>query len=175
MTKEEYVKRYHKLPLILEDEEEGLVRLSKVAHITPLDEEAEVLAYGKLPKIMVPNPVIGMRGPQGTKGYGSDGTKFDSIWEYAYYVYRKELCGDWIERNRTENLKYWVDGKERDFYPDFKTLSGYVEVKGIWREKDQMKKDQHPEVEFVDGSLMKPIIEELNKKLPNWRKGFTEA
>lgn len=176
MDKDEYVRRYHRLPLILEEEEdEDLLDLTKSASISVYDENEAVKDLGRIPKVMDPVANTGIRGPQGKKGFGPDGTKFDSVWEYAYYVYKKELCGEWIERNRTDNLKYWVDGKERDFYPDFKTLTGYVEIKGIWRPKDQMKRDQHPEVEFIDGSGMKPIIEQLNKKLPHWRKDYKET
>ncbi len=112
-------------------------------------------------------------GPQGQKGT-YDGFKFDSVWEYAYYRWSKELKGNLIERNRFEYLEYEFDGQTKKFYPDFIENAQFVEIKGIWRPQDLEKKAQHPEVTFLDGNDIKPIIEELNKNIPNWRKEYSE-
>lgn len=114
-----------------------------------------------------------LRGPQGQKGT-FDGYKFDSIWEYAYYRWSKEIKGNLIERNRYEYLEYDFDGQTKKFYPDFIENAQFVEIKGIWRPQDLEKKAQHPEVTFLDGTDIKPIIQELNNKLPNWRKEYNE-
>ena len=114
-----------------------------------------------------------LRGPQGQKGT-YDGYKFDSIWEYAYYRWSKEIKGNLIERNRFEYLEYDFDGQTKKFYPDFIENAQFVEIKGIWRAQDLEKKAQHPEVTFLDGTDIKPIIIELNNKLPNWRNEYNE-
>lgn len=175
MKKTDMIRQSHKLPLIMEDcgdDTNGLFSLIKRPTITAAEEDEEIAAYGKIKDTLRSFSNTGIRGPQGKKGTNAEGIKFDSVWEFAYYTYKKQLKGEYIERNRTESLEYFSDGKVLRFYPDFKTLTGYVEIKGIWREKDLLKQQQHPEVEFIDGSGMKPIIDELNKKLPNWRKDY---
>ena len=57
---------------------------------------------------------------------------FDSSWELAFYIY----CVDHginIERN-THILKYFVNGKERGYIPDFLVNGEFVEIKGdfLW-------------------------------------------
>lgn len=118
------------------------------------------------------------KGMQGTKGYGKDGTKFDSKWEYAYYIWKKDIKGEFIERNDHEDFIEYTDtnGKLRKFYPDFRVADGYcfTEIKGIWRDADLCKKDQCPQVRFLDGNDLKPIIQEVNKKIPNWKDSYQE-
>lgn len=114
----------------------------------------------------------GMYGPQGQKGY-LDGEKFDSKWEAAVYCYYKYIRGIYIERNHTEWVPYTDEnGKQRKFYPDFKMGGRYLEVKGIYRPADQCKMMQHPEIDFLDGTNIKPLLKELNEKMPNWKDDF---
>ena len=118
-----------------------------------------------------PNASTGA-GPQGKKGI-MDGEKLDSMWEGAVYAYYKYVKGVFIERNHTEWVPYVDDnGKKRKFYPDFKLFGRFIEVKGIYRAADRCKMTQHPEIEFIDKTNIKPIWDELNKKLPNWKKDY---
>ena len=48
----------------------------------------------------------------------------------------------------------------------------FIEVKGIYRGTDLCKMQQHPEIDFIDKISIQPILEELNKKLPNWKKDY---
>lgn len=117
-------------------------------------------------------PANSGQGPQGKKGT-MDGEQFDSMWEGAVYVYYRYIKGLAIERNRTEWLPYIDDdGKKRKFYPDFKIGNRFVEVKGIYRTSDMCKMTQHPEVEFIDKTTIGPILTELTKKLPDWKKDY---
>lgn len=114
----------------------------------------------------------GIHGPQSQRGM-LDGEKFDSKWEAAVYVYYKYLKGIYIERNHTEWVPYTDEtGKQRKFYPDFKMGGCYLEVKGIYRPADQCKMTQHPEIQFLDGTTIKPLLKELNEKMPDWKKDF---
>ena len=56
---------------------------------------------------------------QGHKGM-AHGMKFDSYWEFAYYLYQTEKEGKIVERNTSESIEYIDDtGKVAKFYPDF--------------------------------------------------------
>lgn len=115
-----------------------------------------------------------IRGPQGHKGT-YDSVKFDSIWEYAYYRWSKEVQGNVIERNRTEYFIYYDDSnKKRKFFYDFNENGLPVEVKGILRPADLCKQDQCPQVRFVFSEEIKDIMKELNKKFPGWRNDYVE-
>lgn len=138
-----------------------------------IEEYQNSLENGILKNWDEPFQNTGIHGPQGQRGM-YDGYKFDSIWEYAYYRWSKDIRGNLISRNRFEYLEYEFEGYTRKFYPDFEENAQFVEIKGIWRPADLEKKAQHPEVIFIDGDDIKPIIEELNNKLPNWRKEYME-
>lgn len=113
-------------------------------------------------------------GPQGHKGT-YDSIKFDSVWEYAYYRWSKEIHGNVIERNRTEYFIYYDESnKKRKFFYDFNENGLPVEVKGILRPSDACKQDQCPQVRFVFGEEVKDIMKELNKKCPGWRNDYVE-
>ena len=130
----------------------------KCTLIDPLEIDNYIDKASAIPTVKV-NNLINTHGPQGQKGT-LEGEKFDSKWEAAVYVYYKHIKGIFIERNHTEWLPYTDDtGKPRRFYPDFKVAGRYLEVKGIYRPADQCKMTQHPEVEFLDGIGMKPILE----------------
>lgn len=133
-------------------------------YIDEIDEIPEIKEF--------PNSGTGAQGPQGKKGM-MDGERFDSMWEGAVYAYYKYVKGVWIERNHTEWVPYTDEkGKKRKFYPDFKMFGKYVEVKGIFRASDLAKMSQHPEIDFIDKTNIQPIFNELNKKLPNWKKDY---
>lgn len=183
MTIKDYIKFTHKFPLIDDDieilEDIGVKGLGKpplrgfnTPHVDVGEYDTFVSSMNSEANFDIePMANTPIHGPQGKKG-SFDGVKFDSIWEYAYYRYKKDVKGEYIEKNKTENLPYFVNGRECKFYPDFKVSTGFVEIKGIWREKDLQKQAAHPEVEFLDATQIKPIIAELNKKLPKWRDDY---
>lgn len=172
----DYIKMHKKMPLVYfdVDEDPEIIKLKPkgVTYFSDEDTDTWDKSLGWL-NDNTPFNDTAIRSPQGKKGEYS-GIKFDSIWEYAYYRYTAELHGEWVERNRTDFLEYTVDGHTHKFYPDFKTTSGFVEIKGILRVKDQEKMQQHPEVQFLFGPDIKPMIEELNRKIPHWRKDYKE-
>ena len=113
------------------------------------------------------------QGFQGIKGTG-DGIRFDSKWEYGYYVYVRDILGQTIERNQSDFL-YYIDaaGKRRKFYYDFLENGGtFTEVKGIWRANDILKMEQCPQVTFIYGEKMKQVLKILKKEKPDWESGF---
>lgn len=118
----------------------------------------------------------GLRGPQGKKGY-YDGVKFDSMWEYAFYRYHKEICGDVITRNHDEWVPYYDEkGQQRKFFYDFVVNSIPYEVKGILRPSDLLKQQASSGiVTFVLGSEIKPMMKELDANSPNWREDYIES
>ncbi len=103
----------------------------------------------------------------------AEGVHFDSKWEYAYYVYVKNIQGGSIERN-TDDYFYYIDaaGKRRKFYYDFVVNGCPHEVKGIFRANDVLKMEQCPQVTFIYGEEMKRIIKEVKKEFPEWDKAF---
>lgn len=128
----------------------------------------------KLPKLKVVSTWNTLTGPQGQKGIdAASGTKFDSKWEYAYYRYNRAK-GIMVERNWKEQLPYIDEnGKQRMFHPDFVSpIDGLVEIKGILRPTDAAKMAAHPEVKFLFGEDIKPMMEWLNKNEPNWLKDY---
>lgn len=113
--------------------------------------------------------------PQGHKGF-AHGMKFDSYWEFAFYLYTTEKEGLICERNRTEKLHYIDEnGKSRNFYPDFIVAGKYYEIKGFLRPSDKCKMDQCWEVEFLFGEDIKPMISWLNKNHKNWKSEYMET
>lgn len=101
------------------------------------------------------------------------GIKFDSKWEAAVYLYYHDVKAIPIERNQSIKVSYLsADGKIRNFYPDFIINGKLVEVKGYFRENDYLKMEQHPEIEFLTSVEINPIIEELNKIMPNWKNDY---
>lgn len=112
---------------------------------------------------------------QGHKGM-AHGMKFDSYWEFAYYLYQTEKEGKIVERNTSESIEYINDtGKISKFYPDFIVAGQYVEVKGWLRPKDRCKMDQCWQVQFVFGDDIKPMIAWLNQHHKNWRDEYIQT
>lgn len=121
----------------------------------------------------VVNAAMRPHGPQGKKGF-ADGERFDSRWEFAFYKYQKEH-GAVVTRNHTDNFPYTDEnGKLRKFYPDFIVNGMYYEVKGWMRPSDHCKMDQNPNVNFVFGDDIKPMIKWLNKFHPKWKDEYQE-
>lgn len=114
-------------------------------------------------------------GMQGTKGVDkTTGTHFDSIWEYAFFRYEKDIMAHVVSRNKDYYFEYRNDHNElKKFYPDFIVNGSYYEIKGIFRANDLCKKNATlGRVKFLDGEDIKPIMKELNKMIPNWRDDF---
>lgn len=122
---------------------------------------------------VAPNAPMKPHQQQGQKGYGPGGEKFDSWWEFAFFLFHKNQ-GDNIQRNQTEWLPYFDDtGKKRKFYPDFIVNGIFYEVKGFLRPADTCKLNQCASVQFVFGDQIKPMIEWLNKNEKGWRNSYT--
>lgn len=101
------------------------------------------------------------------------GIKFDSQWELAFYIKKHDIDGEHCERNYTVKFPYMsADGKSKNFIPDFICSGQFYEIKGRWRPDDYCKQAQCPNVTFLDAELMAPIIAEVNKFRPNWRKDY---
>lgn len=100
-----------------------------------------------------------------------DGYNFDSFWEYAFYRYHKDVQGDVIIRNELEWIPYYDEtGKQRKFYYDFIVNSFPYEVKGWFRPTDIAKQQATSgQVTFVSGDEIKPMMKELDAKIPSWR------
>lgn len=154
-------KRFKHQPINIDDIDEDIENTiednSRLRHLEP------TLSTGK------------MYHQQGHKGF-AQGMKFDSFWEYAFYLYMTEKEGKVVERNRTEKLHY-VDenGKQHNFYPDFIVGGKYYEVKGFLRPKDKLKMDQCWEVTFVFGDEINPMIQWLNKNHPKWKDEYMQT
>lgn len=102
-----------------------------------------------------------------------DSVEFDSKWEAAFYIYFKEIKGCIVERNKEDYIIYLsADCKERKFYYDFKVNGMKYEVKGRYRPDDFEKQRQCPDVTFYCATDMKPIIQEVNKFKPSWKRDY---
>ena len=114
--------------------------------------------------------------PTAKKGL-AEGTKFDSFAEYCFYEYKTRIEGAYVERNLKSTFLLYTDtdGKQRKFYPDFTVNGKYAEVKGMFRQSDACKKDQHPEVEWYFSSDIKEMAKELDDKFPGWREKFVQT
>src|SRR5574344_344411 len=179
MRIKDYINIIHKFPVITNDADEPELYYvaqrvcstasAKIEDLYDFQEEMD-----RVPNFDIePSPNTAIHSPQGIKGT-YQGIKFDSRWEYIYYRWMKDVKCEYIERNLTENLPYYIDGREHKFYPDFKTAQGFVEVKGIFRPNDLQKQAAHPEVQFIDSTFMKPIIKELSKAIPDWKNDYEE-
>lgn len=146
---------------------------SKTKFLLDNDIDDYVNNIDKLPNLeCFPNAAATPRGPQGKKGQ-YNGIKFDSLWEFGFYLYWTRVKGIPVERNTTEYVEYFDEKcKKRKFYPDFIVMGKFYEVKGFFRPTDECKRTQHPEVEFVYGDKIKELIAIVNKKCPNWREEY---
>lgn len=182
MTPKDYIQKAHHGFMIsydddLDEELVGLRQRSSNAYtVTKDDYKSFERSMDNEPNFDCPQTTAsGLRGPQGTKNTW-DGETFDSKWEYAFYRYHKEVCGDIIKRNHSEWFPYYDNnGKQRKFYYDFDVNSVPYEVKGIFRESDLLKQQSTAGiVVFVTGDDIKPMMKELDAKVPTWRTDCIE-
>ena len=98
MTIEDYIKMSHKMPLVLYDvmdDEEEKTHVKQTVFckkVKPIDLEdwianMETCSYDFDAE---PKPNTAIHGPQGHKNE-YDGNKFDSLWEAAFYIWKKEV------------------------------------------------------------------------------------
>ena len=102
------------------------------------------------------------------------GVSYDSFAEFTFMTYEEKICHASVERNMKLKFLNYIDenGKGRKWYPDFIVNGIFYEVKGVVRPKDQQKKNQHPEVEWVFSEDCKQMAKELDDKCPGWRDEF---
>lgn len=115
----------------------------------------------------------GLGKSQGTKGVAR-GMEFDSYWEFAWYIYQTDIQGNIVTRN-TKNCFHYTneDNIRSNFYPDFKMGGQFYEIKGIFRTNDLLKKEATIGlVIFVGPDEMKPIINEVNRRFPDWKDEY---
>lgn len=94
---------------------------------------------------------------RGKKGWYK-GYWCDSSWELAWVIYNLDH-GVSFTRNR-EGFSYSYANKTFKFYPDFKVMDGYVEVKGWVDEKTRAKLSQFSgKLTVIDKAGMKPYLE----------------
>jgi len=103
----------------------------------------------------------------------ADAIKFDSKWEYAFYLYMKDN-GHIVKKNQKEIFFFYINekGKQGKFYPDFEVDSTFAEVKGQWNKNDLLKQEQCPFVIFYSAPEIEPMIKELNKTRPGWQENY---
>lgn len=121
--------------------------------------EKEELRKQKISKTMAKNPNAGGyrkgsgRGKQGWyKGFYCD-----SSWELAFVYYHLENNLK-IERCK-ETRKYTYNGKEHNYYPDFVTDIGIIEIKGFVTDKSKEKNRQNPDIKVMYYEDLKPYLE----------------
>jgi len=136
------------------------------------DECMRAERHEKLSKLAVVNQAGGLK-PETTHSYYKRGYYYniwcDSSWELAFVIY----CLDHnmnIKRNKTY-LEYSYDGKIYKFYPDFIVDETLVEIKGFYTPKNRAKREQHPEIEFIDKDKIQPYLEYVIKE---YGRNFTD-
>lgn len=88
-----------------------------------------------------------------------------STWELAYLIYyldhnlRIERC--------KEKRSYIFEGKIHNYYPDFVTDNGIIEIKGYSTEQWQAKQEQNPDVITLYKNDMKPYLQYVHDKYTN--------
>ena len=92
----------------------------------------------------------------------------DSTWELAFIVYHLEH-NILFERNK-EYFPYLYEGKEHNYFPDFKIGNEYIEVKGYVDEVVKAKIEQFPKdkkLVMLQYNEMKPMIDYCIEKYGN--------
>jgi hypothetical protein len=110
------------------------------------------------------------------RGINERGEKFDSKWEFVAATYFREIEGKFVERNREQFVIYLDEkGKQRKWFWDLNVAGEHYEIKGIFRERDSLKQQQHPEIKFLIKEDIEKMIEKLNAKLGRvWNSNFIE-
>lgn len=81
-------------------------------------------------------------------GYGKSGwykgIKCDSTWELAFLIYH--LDNNLYIKRCNIKRKYFYEGKEHTYYPDFITDKGIIEIKGYKTKQSEEKRKQNPDI-----------------------------
>jgi|GEM_PF-4201823 len=150
----EYIKQRHQVP---------------IANISDYTEYIEHCCDVKLESPKLNSPIKKSIIEKGI----AEGQKFDSKFEYCFWLYHKYIKGNSIERNSSEYLSYTnSDGKIKKYYFDFYVNGVKTELKGYMRADDFLKRDQHPEVNWIMQSDCKDIIKEVYKRFPHWKDNY---
>lgn len=92
---------------------------------------------------------------------------YDSSWELAFLYY----CNDnniTVVRNKVA-YPYKYNGQILNFYPDFEIDGKLYEIKGIWDPKNKAKKEQYPNLIWIDKQNINTYIKYVKNKLgKNW-------
>lgn len=99
----------------------------------------------------------------------------DSTWELAFVVYYKEH-NLYIERSK-ECFKYIYNDEEHNYFPDFITDEGIIEIKGRKDKKALEKEKQFPNIKVIDNNLIKPYLNYVIEKYGNefWNQLYERA
>ena len=91
------------------------------------------------------------------------GIKFDSSWELAFIVYHLDQGLDihrWETVNFGKSLTYSLNGRKRNYFPDFVVNGRVYEIKGSYKDKDRAKARDNPGIIFIRGrKQMKPYLD----------------
>lgn len=112
------------------------------------------------------------------RGIAYDGKKYDSFSEYCFMVYMEKIKFTIVSRNNKEKFLFYADeqGKQRKYYPDFYDGAKYYEVKGRYTQKDMLKRQSHPEVEWYFQEDINKMKKELDQQFgKKWRDGFIQT
>ena len=126
--------------------------------------ETELARRNNISKTMIRKGCGGYRlgSGRGRKGW-YQGVWCDSSWELAWCLYALDN-GIVFERN-TKRFPYQYHGKEKYWIPDFKTIDGYLEVKGYFTEQCKAKVSSFQEKLVVLGAdRMNPILNYVKEK-----------
>lgn len=96
------------------------------------------------------------------KGGWYKGIYCDSSWELAFVIYHLDN-NFYIERNKASR-KYIFEGKEREYYPDFITNNGLIEIKGFSTEQWKAKIEQNPDIKVLYKKDIQPYLEYVISK-----------
>jgi hypothetical protein len=106
----------------------------------------------------------------------SAGDKFDSFSEFVLKTYFTKVKGYVVERNTIQKLPYTdMNGKIRNYIPDFIVNGIFYEVKGRVNPLDLIKKQAHPEVEWVFQDEIEKMKKKLDENFPDWRSDFFQT
>lgn len=114
-------------------------------------------------------------------GYGKNGwykgIRCDSTWELAFLIYHLDN-NLYIERCNEKRIYIWKN-KEHNYYPDFITDKGIIEIKGYKTEQTEEKRKQNPDIinifkediqfylDYIKNKYNKPLEELYDNVNPN--------
>ena len=99
----------------------------------------------------------------------------DSTWELAFVIYYKEH-NLYIERCK-DCFKYIYNNEEHNYFPDFITDEGIIEIKGRKDKKALEKEKQFPNIKVIDNNLIKPYLNYVIEKYGDdfWKQLYERA